>query len=345
MPFSILRADNEWRFDPVDEAWTLLALNRRALPPLAPGRDAAEADLRRASDCPFCGVPGAEAAMPAASSPTDALLREAPFGGRALDQLERDGQRWVTIPSPTPLCFVEHEAPPAAPFTATGALGAHELLLPLGSAWHDAHLASLPPAVAGGILTLLSRRAADLREDARLQSIALSWLPSAMGRLPHHHAVLLAKPFPGRQAQSAALCPLCEDLKSAQANGRVLWEHDGFVAYAPFAPRHNLHVRVVAAQHGGVGTFAALERLEDAHAADGLAEGLVQVARGFSRWAHGAGVALSMPALPLSLEAVGAHVYFEVVVPFDADQALGESLDARIVTLPAEAWLADLRRG
>lgn len=344
MPFSILRADNEWRFDPVDEAWSLLALNRRALPPFAPTRDAGEESLRGASECAFCGVPPAPDAVAPLEDPRD-LLRQPPYGGRALDQLQRDDQRWVTIPSPTPLCFVEHEAPPATPFTSTGALGAHELLVPLGSHCHDAHLGTLSPAIAGGILTLLSRRASDLREDARLQSVSLSWLPSASGRLPHHHAALLAKPFPGKQSRSAALCPLCEDLKSAQANGRVLWEHDGFVAYAPFAPRHNLHVRIAAAQHGGVGTFAALERLEDAHVADGLAEGLVQVARGFSRWAHGGGIALAMPSLPLSREAAGAHVYFEVFAPFDTDQALGESLGARIVTLPPDVWLADLRRG
>ena len=30
---NLQRADNEWRYDPVDEAWTLVARNRRLLRP------------------------------------------------------------------------------------------------------------------------------------------------------------------------------------------------------------------------------------------------------------------------------------------------------------------------
>lgn len=332
MPHSIVRADNEWRFDPVDGAWTVLALNRRTIPPFALSRPPAEAALHEERDCPFC-----ELAQPGPGH------HEA-FRGRVLDHIERGTWRLVAAPSPTPLCFVENEPPPATPFVPGGALGAHEVLVPLGELGHDATLATLGVDGLSGLFTLLARRALDLREDRRLQSLSLSVLPRPLGRLDHLHATLLATPFPGREAKDASLCPLCEDLKAAHVSGRVLAESEGFTAYVPYAPRGTLHVRIAASSHGGVATFAALERLETAAAANGLARVTERVASALSRVAPGAPLTLSLPALPLGEGHEGAHVLLEITCPVEADAPLAAGLGVRVITLAPEELTGMLRR-
>lgn len=331
MPHPIVRADNEWRFDPVDGAWTLVALNRRTVPPLVATRSPAEAALHAEGECPFCDTAQPERGQ------------AEPLRGRVLDHIERGRHRLVALPSPTPLCFVEHEPPPATPFVSGGALGAHEVLVPLGELSHDATLASLGTDGLSGLLTLLARRALDLREDHRLQSLSLAVLPRPLGRLDHLHASLLATPFPGREAKDPSLCPLCEDLKAAHATGRVLVEADGYTAYLPYAPRRTLHARVAASAHGGVATFAALERLETAAAANGLARVIDAVATALGRVAPGAPLVLSLPALPLAEGHEGAHVLFEISCPLEADAPLAEGLGVRVVTLPPEELASLLR--
>lgn len=329
---SIVRADNEWRFDPVDRAWTVLALNRRTLPPPALVPSATEAALLAASTCPFC-------------HPEPASSRgHGPAFGRSLDRVERGPWTLVALPSPTPLGFVEDGPPPTAPFVAEGALGAHELLVPLGERAHGATLDTLGKEGLSGLFTLFARRALDLREDRRLQSLALVFLPAPMGRLAHPHAALFATPFAGPEAKDAALCPLCEDLKAAHASGRVLLEEDGYTAFVPYAPRRTLHVRVAASRHGGVTTFAALERLETAAAANALATGVERVAKALARLMPKAPLSLSLPALSLARENAGAHALLELTCPLEVDTPLADALGVRVSTFPPEELAAALRR-
>ena len=332
MPHSIVRAENEWRFDPVDGAWTVLALNRRTVPPFVVTRESSEASLYEASACPFCTQGAAH----------DERSGDA-FGARVLDRVERGAQCVVALPSPTPLCFVEHEPPPVAPFVAGGALGAHEVLVPLGELNHGATLATLGEGALSGLFTLLARRSLDLREDRRLQSLSLSLLPRPLGRLDHLHASLLATPFPGREAKDPSLCPLCQDLKAAHAAGRVLIEGDGYTAYIPYAPRRTLHVRIAASAHGGIATFAALERLETAAAANDLARVVDQVANALAELAPSAPLILSLLALPISEDHPGAHVLFELTCPFEVDTPLSLGLGVRVVPFLPEELASILR--
>lgn len=321
MSHSIVRADNAWRFDPVDGAWTLVALNRRTLPPLVVRRPEAEEALLAQLGCAFCG----------------------PLETRALDRLHRGPFEVVALPSPTPLCFVEHQPPEATPFAMNGALGAHELLVPVGEKAHGASLTGLGESGLSAMLTLLARRASDLRRDVRLLRLSLSFLPAPLARLPHTHAALLAAPFTARHAAERAVCPLCQDLEAARATGRVLVESSGFVAFVPHAPKTTLHVRVAATEHLGVSSFAPLERLETAAAAGALARVVLQVALALEALVPGAGVAFAMPALPLSEEARGAHALFELFVPEGADDALARAHGTRITTLPPEELAGMLR--
>lgn len=350
MTFTIIRADNEWRYDPVDGAWSLVARNRRTLPPLSVRRTPEEEALRHGAPCPFCDeltqllLPSQAANnddKDAATTPEPSV--PSPYLHRALDQLDRGTWQMVAIPSPTPLCFVEHEAPPQSPFVSEGALGAHELLLPLGPKAHQISLPRWDVDGISGLLTLLSRRCADLREDRRLQSISMSCLPSTWSRLSHFHASILATPFPGRASKNESLCPICEDLKSAQATGRVLAETDGYIAYIPYAPRHTLHIRIIATQHGGVETFAAMEQLESTAAANALAQLVLRSSQALDALVPNLPLHLNLPSLPLPTQSQGAHLLLELSCPAQNDALLGEGLGARIVALPPEDLVQELK--
>lgn len=328
---SIVRADNEWRFDPVDGAFTVVALNRRWLPPPPRQRSADERALGQELPCPFC------ASADTLSTPDD------PFRGRLLDHVERGAVSWVAIPSPTPLAFVEAEVPPATPYTPGPALGAHELLVPLGAPHHAQTLADLSATELSGLITLFARRALDLREDRRLQSVSLALLPASCTRLEHLHAAVLARPFPGYAAREAALCAVCQDIRAADATGRVLHRDADYVAYVPYAPRHTVHIRIAASHHGGASSLGPLEHLESADAADSLGAVVMEITNQVQGFHRGLPLALTLNALPLGREQAGAHLLFELTCPVDADAELAASLRTRIVTFLPEA-LANLLR-
>jgi len=312
MSVHVLHADNEWRFDPLDERWTLVAHNRRTLAPLEVALPAAERALRSDTPCVFC---------------TD------PPGG-PLDRLtDDDGNIAVAFPSPTQLCFVEHPPPPNTPYARGSALGAHELLVPLGERSHGATLADTEPAAIALLLALALRRLGDLSGDERLHVAHVSFLPTALARLEHVHAALLALPHP--QAPRSP-CPACVDIEQARATGRIVFDEEGVVAWTPFAPRSDLHVRVAVAGHGL--TFTGEPALLATRA---VARGLTSVARALTRLAPGAPLAAASGPLPLNT--TDGHLVVDLEVPFERDALLGRSLGTAIVTLAPEDTAARLR--
>lgn len=306
MSVHVLHADNEWRFDPVDARWSLVTKNRRTVPPLEVAAPAPERALRESVPCAFCIDP-----------PAGPLARLADEGGREA----------LAFPSPTPLCFVEHGPPPKTPFATSGALGAHEVLVPTGELHHDAHLATVEPDALALLLLLALRRLAELAGDTRLAHARVAILPPALSRLKHVHASLLALPH---EAPRPASCPVCEDLDHARSHGRLVAEQDGVCVWVPFAPRGDVHVRVALASHGmnltGDGAQAATLS---------LSRRLSVVARACLRLAPGAPVTAASGPLPLHTQ--DGHLLVDVEVPFDVDAALGRVLGASVATVAPEA--------
>lgn len=331
MSVHVLHAENEWRFDPVDERWTLVAHNRRTVAPLEVAVPADERSLREDTPCLFCGEPDS----PQLAGPLDRLADD-------------DGNIGVAFPSPTALCFVEHGPPPQTPFTRGAALGAHELLVPLGERSHGASLADPGsadggsadggspgggPAVIALLLALALRRLGDLSGDERLHTARVAFLPTALARLEHVHATLLALPH---AYVPRSPCPVCADLEQARAAGRLVFEDAGVVAWAPFAPRGDLHIRIAVAAHGLtlVGEPARLTTRA-------VARGLTAVARGLARLAPGAPLLAASGALPLDTK--DGHLVVDLEVPFERDALLGRSLGAAIVTVAPEQVASRLR--
>jgi galactose-1-phosphate uridylyltransferase len=315
MSLPILHADNEWRFDPLDERWTLLAHNRRTLPPIEAHAPASERALREHAPCVFCedGVTG----------PLDRLHGE-------------DGRTALAFPSPTPLTFVEHGAPPTASYSAHGALGAHEIVVAEGASHHALGLAEADPEMLGLMLALAVRRLGDLAGDHRLRSARLALLPPARCRLPHLHLALLATPMPARH--NAGSCLVCRELEQARAHGRVLLSDDGVTAWVPWAPRGDLHIRIAPEEHG-----PAWLRAGERAATAALARRVFEAARALDRVAPG--VDLVAAAQTLSLSDPGSqHPVVDVEAAHEADDALARALDVRVATCAPEELAQRLRQ-
>jgi len=307
MPFNILRAENSWRHDPVDDAWTLVTRNRRALEPLDVRSSLAELELQVGQQCIFCD----EAVDP------------------VLAQIG-DDVRVVAVPSPTSLTFVEHDVPPTAPFMHQGALGAHELLVPLGDMSHESRLAALPEQAFEDLMVLFSRRHADLARDVRLQSVRLAILPTAACRLRHLHGVLFATPFPPPPARPHDTCQLCADAAQARTRARMLFEAEQVAAYVPYAPRSTFHIRC-SVDHG-----SEISRLPpDEGVVRGWGRQIFKAVTLLDRLLPGAPIKVTFPDLPLRPMPPGPpHLRAEVEVAFDHDGELSSALGARITSLP-----------
>lgn len=314
----LLHADNEWRYDPIDDARSLVTRNRRILPPLEVQLPAAESRLRAGTACPYC--------TGAAPHPHDRVLSPA-------------GLAVSVVASPTPLGFVEHEPPPAKAYETRGALAAHELLV---LEHGDAHapLEEWPAEALALLFETMCRRRQDLAGDRRLLHLVMTVGDGTRRRFPHGHATLLAVPFATARATERP-CVVCADLSDARERGRIVFEHEWAIAWVPFAPRGPLHLRVALKEHG-------LSPLDLAHAPStsrSLATALRDVVRRLTALAPGAALQLRIAPLPL-VEGSGAareHLLCDLEVLFDVDEVLGVGLGVRVVTMPPEELAARLR--
>lgn len=319
MPFPIQRAQNSWRYDPVDEAWTLVARNRRFLPGLEVALPKSERVLREHAVCPFCTT-----------------KRPDPV----IDAVDGKVGTTVAIPSPTPLTFVEHGPPPAAPWIDDGALGAHELLVPVGPAAHAERLTDLGAEWLEDVFVLFGRRHKDLARDVRLLSLQLAILPPGAARFEHLHASLLALPLPPLEALPPETCPVHADFENARRSGRLVFEDHGLYAYVPFAPRTNVHVRLVTGLAGSAERMPPSEKTQRRYARriHGLVTAIEEVL-------PSARCAVSLKRVPFRphLGRV-APLLADVEVLFDPDEPLGRANGMRVVSLSPEELAETLRK-
>src|SRR5690606_27969895 len=131
--------------------------------------------------------------------------------------------------------------------------------------------------------------------DARLGGLSMCIAPAALSRFGHAHAVLLATPFPAPRFSSQETCPVCRELSDARARGRVVVESAGVVAFVPFAPRANVHVRLAPQSHGSA--LLSAESAEE-HSLQ-LARVLHDVVKRVNQVAPGAELLLRLCPLPL----------------------------------------------
>lgn len=309
------RAENGFRKDPIDEEWTLIARNRRLIaPPLVP----------RTIQGP----------APAAAPDAGAAIARLPH----LGERQRKTAHVKAVPSPTPLAFVEHQAPSPAPFVESGALGAHELLV-VANAPQDLCAADMDADTVGALLELWAERARDLAKDLRLQRVGFTLPPLAGRRSPLCAAHLLALPLPPRrEPQAREACVVCAAMKAAEEGARVLGREAAALSFVPFAPRGPAHVRVAARDHGAF--------LADASGAVAAALGR-QVAMASAALARVFDTKdLAIEILPVALRVSpgqAVHVVIDVIASADADATAFSHQGVRICPVAPEDLAAELR--
>ena len=148
----IRRAKNTWRFDPVDQAYTLVTGNRRF-----------EISTMRAD--------AHQESQLAMQDNAIRLCKEMDAKNEFLGVKGERGDRWVAFPSPTPLVFVEEEETPLLDLHSRGALGAHEVLCPLNESVNRQTLETVAPAQWCNLLRLFFARARDLGPGDREQRV------------------------------------------------------------------------------------------------------------------------------------------------------------------------------
>lgn len=318
----IWRADNAFRFDPVDDEWTIIAHNRRVLPPLT--------------------VPSA---MLAIDSKFDVARAVASLPHIAEETC--GDSRAVAVPSPTPLAFVEHHAPERGPYIESSALGAHELLTLVGVS-PGASVASLSGDDLSALFTLFASRLEDLARDTRLQRAGLVLPPVADRRSPLVAAMVLALPFlPIRPATSPAACSICADLEHALEHGRVVFADADVVVWIPFAPRGVRHLRVAPRHHGGLSRIDAPVEEESGSAetfATLLGATTARAIAALTAWAPEGDLGLEISPLPLRSDGARCgHVLVDVTGAGERDDGMMRSQGVRVCPLQPEEIAALLR--
>ncbi|MFO7675438.1 MAG: galactose-1-phosphate uridylyltransferase [bacterium] len=247
----------ELRKDPVLGRWVIVATERARRPSdFVPPPEASEPEGRA---CPFCA--GNEAMTPP----------------EVLSYTE--GERWLVrvVPNRFPALVTEGEAirQGSGIYDRMSGIGAHEVIVETPD--HSQRLSDLPPDRVELVLRAFKSRAEDLGRDARIRYIMVfkNEGASAGASLSHSHSQLIATPVipvlvkeeiagARRYHDFRGRCVFCDMVKQELTEAaRLVDVNDGFVAFAPWAPRFPFETWVVARDH-----YSSWGSLDDSRLAD-----------------------------------------------------------------------------
>ena len=237
----------ELRRDPIVGRWVIISTERSRRP-----SDFAPAPRRRkGGPCVFCG--GQEHRTP------EEVWALRPGRGEA----NTPGWLLRVVPNKFPALRIEGELEPSAEgmFDRMNGIGAHEVIVE--SPDHDAVIEQLPVPHLAEVFRAYRDRINDLAKDPRLEYVMVfkNHGDPAGASLEHTHSQLIATPVVPLMVEeelAGALqhlklrqrCIWCDIIREErQARTRIVFEHDGFVALAPFAPRFPFETWVLPAAH------------------------------------------------------------------------------------------------
>jgi UDPglucose--hexose-1-phosphate uridylyltransferase len=238
----------ELRRDPIVGRWVIIA-TERARRPVDVGRvrEAPQGGL-----CPFC--PGQE----------DKTPREVHAAGRPAGAAP-NGPGWKVrvVPNRFPALMIEGDLDrePAGIYDRMNGIGAHEVIIETPE--HGRDLANLPDADVAEVLLAFKARILDLRNDLRFRYILLfkNYGALAGATLEHPHSQLIALPVTPRHVaeeiegarrhfEHRERCIFCDIvMQERRDRARLVFENDGFVVFAPYAPRSPFETWVVPKRH------------------------------------------------------------------------------------------------
>ena len=237
----------ELRKDPVVGRWVIISTERARRP-----SDFAPDPVRpRATSCVFCE--GHED-----KTPPEILASRAP--GSAPNG---PGWSYRVVANKFPALRIEGDIEPAGEglFDYMNGVGAHEVVIETPD--HAATLATLPLDAVTEVLVAYRERVRDLKKDPRFEYILVfkNHGEAAGASLEHPHSQLIATPIipimvTEELAGSASYwerkerCVWCDIIRQErQARRRVIFESNGFIAVAPFAPRFPFETWILPTRH------------------------------------------------------------------------------------------------
>jgi UDPglucose--hexose-1-phosphate uridylyltransferase len=286
----------ELRWNPIDEAWVVIADERGRRPndfrPVRP----APVD-RSLHPCPFC------------------LIQEGYGPNTRLASRTIGSDRALVVANLYPALAVEAPEVRRAegPWAMAGGVGAHEVVIE--SRQHDVRLKDLPDAQIASVLGLWRDRIADLEGDRRMRWVTAfrNEGPAAGASLEHPHSqILAASALPERLVRSLAAtrahharterCLSCDIIAHERQSGaRVIADQAGFIAIAPYASRHPFELWVLPVAH------AARFTSVDAAGLDALAQLLGRVLRALDDALDGVGPNMCLHHAPSARSFAAEH--------------------------------------
>jgi UDPglucose--hexose-1-phosphate uridylyltransferase len=238
----------ELRHDPIQKRWVIIASERGRRPDDFPRMDLAG----EGGFCPFCT--GNESKTP----PEIAALRSS--GGP-----NSPGWQVRVVPNKFPALRIEGmlDRKGLGIYDRMNGVGAHEIIIETPR--HDAGLAELSIPEFERVLWMYRERLVDLLRDSRFKYILIfkNYGAAAGASLSHPHTQIIATPVTpltlAEELNSARehyrykeRCLFCDVIEQElDANERIVYANDAFVALAPYAsrfpfelflaPRHHYH--------------------------------------------------------------------------------------------------------
>lgn len=237
----------ELRKDPVMGRWVIISTERAKRPSDFAAK--ARADRRPEGTCPFC--PGNEHL-----TPPEITRRPGPAG---------DSGSWSVravpnkFPALTPEGALERRG--VGIYDKMSGIGAHEVVIETPD--HSLQLADLKPDAVETVLAVFRERAVTLAQDHNTRYVLVfkNHGPSAGASLSHSHSQIIATPVvpvlveaeldgAARYFGFRSRCIYCDMVKQELGEpGRVIYENDSFVTFAPFAPRFPFETWLVSRDH------------------------------------------------------------------------------------------------
>lgn len=237
----------ELRRDPVLGRWVIISVERGK----RPTDFASPSQKRRGGFCPFC--PGNEYTTPPET------LANRPEGS------EPNGPGWT-------LRVMPNKFPALNPggslmskgegiYDKMGGVGEHDVIVETPE--HDLSLATITPEACSDVLWAYHRRLIDIGKDKRFKYVLIfkNEGEAAGASLEHTHTQLIALPIVPRTVKDemqGALehyklkerCIFCDIVyQELSDKRRVVYENNGYVALAPFAPRSPFETWILPKAH------------------------------------------------------------------------------------------------
>jgi len=237
----------ELRKDPILGRWVIISVERGK----RPTDFVSPAQRKKGGFCPFC--PGNEYTTP------PEILAFRPGGSKP----NEPGWTLRVMPNKFPALQISGELMKQGEglYDKMNGIGAHEVIIETPE--HNLSLATMTQKAVEDVLWAYYLRLTDLKKDIRLRYVLIfkNEGESAGATLEHTHTQLIGLPIVPRTVKDEMQgaknhydlrerCIFCDIIRQELADGRrLIYENDGYLAIAPFAPRAPFETWILPKHH------------------------------------------------------------------------------------------------